>query len=347
MRLGDGINWKQLRILGALLNAEGNTLPERALAEQTDPENFDDYLADLATKHLVEFDGETVGEARIVSLTEGGRTLVQEQQQLLTEVRNEVSRSLSRFRNLVIPIPVPKLPNYSSLTMAMARLTEGFPRVAEFQTKLFSPMLAMKGYVEQQKILFQAIAEDVKRFEETDYPGKWIGSVPMTFQRNLLSLFEQQGEEAVWEALVGRARDDEFLDALAAKVGERDFVQDSAPIIEDALSAHIEQRYALSIPALMPQIEGSLRRLCHKCGKATKEEAGIGQPGTLSVYRILDKLQSRDSILFEYFVSYLKERFFKQDRNPILHGNYPNYPSPRLSAACIFAVWELCDMDQD
>ena len=122
------------------------------------------------------------------------------------------------------------------------------------------------------------------------------------------------------------------------------------PVVKDALLAHKERRYTLSIPALFPVIEGVLLKkygsdyiesTCKRCRR----------PFWRTAPRILTKLKSKykgmpGSMVRRRtaLISHLITRF-SIDRNPILHGSMVDYASEELSAALILTAYSLSFLD--
>ena len=110
-------------------------------------------------------------------------------------------------------------------------------------------------------------------------------------------------------------------------------------IIEDALEAHLSGKYTLSIPALLPQIEGIARNFIGKPrGSKTilveaieKGEFGFITSRTIELLQKYIRNTAYHYVPFDEFEEWLKERSLLEEktlhRHAILHGVQLNYAS--------------------
>ena len=124
---------------------------------------------------------------------------------------------------------------------------------------------------------------------------------------------------------------------------EQKFIQPRIKILREVVIAHIEGRYELSIPALLPQIEGIIADINHHAGR-------MNFPTIKEYVEAMFVRDSRfDRIGKTFFLSILYESFEWQDpipflsRNAILHGADTNYASAANSLRLIL----MFDLLQD
>ncbi len=119
-------------------------------------------------------------------------------------------------------------------------------------------------------------------------------------------------------------------------------------ILSDALLAHIEGKYNLSIPAILPHLEGIIVEALEFNGKM--------RPGELKrlLESMLDQEESFDTALKSYYLENVlvgfehgKEPESFLSRHSILHGNDVMYGSHENSLKLIllidFTIEQLCD----
>jgi len=117
-------------------------------------------------------------------------------------------------------------------------------------------------------------------------------------------------------------------------------------LFEDALWAHNNCKYSLSIPILFPLIEGVLiDKYGHlfKEGKCSHCRTRFRASGP-NIMKAMQSIYSKsDYIVVKKYAAKLEHLLqrFSIDRNPILHGLNVNYPSEELSAALILTVYSL------
>ena len=117
------------------------------------------------------------------------------------------------------------------------------------------------------------------------------------------------------------------LEKIVETWSEQSFIQPRMNILKEIVSAHIEGRFELSIPTLLPQIEGIIAEM-------------TGHAGRLPIKQIKDYVKfifarnSRfDRVGKAFFISILMEGFEWKDpipflsRHAILHGADTNYAS--------------------
>lgn len=113
-----------------------------------------------------------------------------------------------------------------------------------------------------------------------------------------------------------------------------------APVMRDAFEAHFQGKYSLSIPTLFPQIEGFHREYG---GLALKQAFAPTISKDMWNARLLpgmtDSAGFFNAYLSKLFQGSQEEGSF--NRNPILHGADPDYPSEERSLTLILIVLEI------
>jgi len=124
---------------------------------------------------------------------------------------------------------------------------------------------------------------------------------------------------------------------------EQKFIQPRMKILREVVTAHIEGRYELSIPSLLPQIEGIIADINKHAGR-------MNFPNIKEYVEAMFARDSRfDRVGKTFFLSILYENFEWQDpipflsRNAILHGADTNYASASNSLRLIL----MFDLLQD
>jgi hypothetical protein len=124
---------------------------------------------------------------------------------------------------------------------------------------------------------------------------------------------------------------------------EQKFIQPRMKILREVVTAHIEGRYELSIPSLLPQIEGIIADINKHAGR-------MNFPNIKEYVEAMFARDTRfDRVGKTFFLSILYENFEWQDpipflsRNAILHGADTNYASASNSLRLIL----MFDLLQD
>ena len=131
------------------------------------------------------------------------------------------------------------------------------------------------------------------------------------------------------------------LEKLVETWSEKSFIQPRMKILKECVSAHIEGRFELSIPTLLPQIEGIVADIVEHAGRMKFK----------NIEEYVDSMFVRNSrfdrIGKAFFFSILLEEFKWKDpipflsRHAILHGADTNYASASNSLRLILIFDQL------
>ncbi len=133
------------------------------------------------------------------------------------------------------------------------------------------------------------------------------------------------------------------LNNIAEKLKQEPLCATRIVIIEDAFWAHLQNKYTLSIPALLPQIEGIIWDLGTELKFVDGQNIKSRQKGTVqecgSIGHVVTELkdQELDPIIKEHIV----EDIIPQLRIPILHGRDIEYPTKENSTKVILFLYAL------
>ena len=131
------------------------------------------------------------------------------------------------------------------------------------------------------------------------------------------------------------------LEKLVEAWSERDFIQHRMKILKAAVEAHIEGRFELSIPTLLPQIEGIIADISEHAVRMNFKDIED------YVESIFARNSRFDCVGKVFFLSTLLEPFKWQDpipffsRHAILHGADTNYASASNSLRLILIIDQL------
>ena len=136
-------------------------------------------------------------------------------------------------------------------------------------------------------------------------------------------------------------------------------------ILKDALSAHIKGRWTLSIPALLPQIEGIALDIIRRSGlpqdkksiiidKSINKEIGKTLPSQVFSSLSIDNFTPREMVAVYTLLYHLESQLYKSidfleevsrtdqmdslNRHAVLHGTHINYVSKTNSLKCFLVL---------
>ncbi|ELY58292.1 hypothetical protein [Natronolimnohabitans innermongolicus] len=211
-------------------------------------------------------------------------------------------------------------------------------------THSLAPIVAMQEQYQEQiaglNALFSAnlepliqLQEQYEEIRESDFEFKWLRDVRHDSFMQLYRVYKEEGNEAAAEFLAAQLRDDEDIKEFKDYLGSFDDYNGRQPIIDEALDAHQEGRYALSIPALLSQLDGVFID--------TAVEIGIWPEDIddLTSVQVVGKGEGSPQHLEdlpEPFRQYYT-RFVWPSRNDILHGRRTDFHDDELLSAKL--IW--------
>ena len=102
----------------------------------------------------------------------------------------------------------------------------------------------------------QELGEQYREIDESDFEFKWLKTVTHKEFVGLYNVYKEEGNQAAAERLAAQLRDKEDIAHFKRYLEKFDTYNQRRSIIDEAMDAHLEGRYALSIPALLSQLDG-------------------------------------------------------------------------------------------
>jgi len=209
------------------------------------------------------------------------------------------------------------------------------------------------GLAERSREFAAALAEHEKEQAEAFRvlaQGGWVGMerhFTLSQARAVLEIYKTKGEAAMNDAIA-----DYFNANACTRISEITdgwsiipYLQDRQTIIRDAVSAHREGRFTLSVPALLPLVEGLSAEIL---GNAVRNENAVK-----AVAR--DWKQRESEIWAQVFADVIEhvvyQRYdFQTDPAPylsrhfILHGRTPDYATRANSVRVFLLIDAIADL---
>lgn len=129
------------------------------------------------------------------------------------------------------------------------------------------------------------------------------------------------------------------------------FFESRMQVIEDALDAHCQRKYTLSIPALLPVAEGIATEFCQKVKIYDQDDRSRGKKKIKKAIKYKDVIER--SLHLELLINAIDEIIFKDtellikahhnyknllNRHAVLHGIQKNYATPKNSLQCFMLL---------
>jgi hypothetical protein len=255
--------------------------------------------------------------------------------------------AVSRAITAAIDISALALPlaNLDELRKQTQRITEGFSEVMKRVTADLAAIsvayqsISSSGILEHLQEVVQAKQDEVDAFCAAGWPI--APSMSSELRARVVSLYKQRKTRYVSQVIMGYYRRDSHanLTNMVNQWREYPLFRPRFHIIADALDAHQRRKYTLSIPALVPQIEGILNdyvrsnNLVAKLGKiqevytaAFGDANDYGLAEWAIVQTLLHQLQTSTYVYTDFKDELNKSARRRQTtRHTVMHGVAVNY----------------------
>jgi len=247
----------------------------------------------------------------------------------------------------------------SSIQSAMDSFAQAMSQYIEPLLKLQQPLLQLAESVKKRERI-------IKAFQECNL---WLAPSMLELSDKVTQLY-YEGKKQVIPSVISRyykKNDWYILKKTVYNWNNNRFFRPRMNIINDALDAHMNGKYTLSIPALLPHIEGITLDIIKKYNLPkidkpliyTKEQYGtdgvINSPSRAFSEMPIDAFNFEDFIAIESLLYYLESTLYfspkgkrkglrdlKKDsqlkRHTILHGIQINYATHMNSLRCFLAL---------
>jgi len=178
------------------------------------------------------------------------------------------------------------------------------------------------------------LADRYREIEESDFEFKWLSNVKHGDFMQLYREYCDEGNDAAAELLAAQLRDEEDIEGFKLYLRSFNEYDERQGIIEEALDAHAEGRYALSIPSLLTQLDGIFIDLALNIGLWRPDHDVTG----VAVVNKGEGSPRHISETDEEFRDYYSSRLWP-NRVEILHGKRIDYADDELLSAKL--IWLL------
>lgn len=170
------------------------------------------------------------------------------------------------------------------------------------------------------------------------YPDRTIPTL-----RNIINAHKDGKDNEIEQAIIDYFNDKRFDEMLASWKSNKKLAL-RVQIFEDAVWAHKQGKFTLSIPALLPHVEGLINENSGKTGRIRHDEC-------ISIFEsYLNQKFKKGTVsslyplaVLKFVENLLKGRFewgkpSKKDRHSILHGHYVSYSDKVFSLKLILLI---------
>jgi hypothetical protein len=142
------------------------------------------------------------------------------------------------------------------------------------------------------------------------------------------------------QVFVAAATREVMMSQLDCAVGELQSFSEREHIIRDAINAHFDGKYSLSVPVGFLLLEGVLRSLG---GLTLKEDLAVSIPRDRWENRLAPEIQARADSFRSFVTNIFKgsQDVGTFNRNPVLHGAAVDYHREDWSLMLLMSLFEI------
>ena len=258
-----------------------------------------------------------------------------------------------------------------AVTPYIKAVVEGLRPAANFLESAKPLLNQLSNFTEP---LLEHLLEDIRRYQEAVRDGNAVleaseyGFADHLWNRMYISSFAgladvnpRVRDAVATNKLLAATRADDFGEDLYESFESSDFMRRRWPVMEAAFEAHQRREYQLSIPAMLPQVEGVIVDTMVLKDLAVKRNGKwflLDEDGGLKLGRdkkplrpimltsALQNARLEDHHTLEGAASFLADSLV-QKRNDIMHGHDPSYGRAKLSVQCLLMLTLLADAVTD
>jgi hypothetical protein len=272
--------------------------------------------------------------------------IIKQQQEAITKIAKQTEA--------VTAIAEPAL---EKIVKNLQIVNQQFSNFAEQLLELdFSPIVKQVSLAQQvlrnvQSVIRPEFFDSLKRIrekyieiEQSDFEYKWLNSAPYLFFKEVYAEYKKGGNDKATEYLMKALQKESSIKKLKTNWEHFGYYKQRKIIIDQALDAHKEGKYALSIPTLMTQIDGVFIQLALDIGVWVMDEEPTG-------VKVVTKKGGKKKIegIDDSFRSYYGMFMGKDSvRAGVLHGYDIDYASnDKLSAKVIWLLFEALNVIEE
>ena len=262
-------------------------------------------------------------------------TKIAEQAEAITAIAAEPASEMARNLQIVnqqFSDFVEQLPDFSLISQQVSVIQQQVLRNIQF---IIKPELSDS---------LKRVSDKYIEIEKSDFEYKWLKSVSFPFFLHIYAEYENGGNDKATEYLMKALQEGSSIEKLKTHLEHFSYYKHRKIIIDQALDAHKEGKYALSTPTLITQIDGVFIQLALDLGKWGAEE----EPTGIKVVKKKGgekKIEGMDDFFRDYYGMFMGKNSI---RAGVLHGYNTDYASDdKLSAKVIWILFEALNVVEE
>jgi len=190
---------------------------------------------------------------------------------------------------------------------------------------------------------FSKIFEIFEEQEFKTFEYNWLGFLPIDQTIEMYKMHKAGKDTEIEQELFNVTKDKKYLDDLIGEMKASAIFEPRIPIIQDAIHAHEEGKYSLSVPVFLAQIEGILWAYAEKQGVKFRDRITTkkGEKELRSATLLLTDTKIKDQLYRYITQEYLNKIYTEDFRHAILHGRDITYGIEKNSMKLLFFLRAL------
>jgi len=198
------------------------------------------------------------------------------------------------------------------------------------------------------------LRETLKKIEDfkqkpiyKEFEFNWLTFLSFDQMLKLLEMHKKGKDEEIRSMLMRVAKNQAFLRKFLNELSSISIFQPRLHVLEDAMKAHVDGKFTLSIPCILAQIEGVLWDIANKKGFAigtTIVPIQGKKRAVKSAYPLVHETDMYYLMTDDLAEFFLQEVYTHAFRHAILHGREPNYGKEEDSMKLIMLIRALAEI---
>lgn len=248
-------------------------------------------------------------------------------------------------------IVTPKIRTVMEPWLRLAQLWEEYQAnmVSRFAELIANYHQALSSSLSQFRKFVVEISSILNEPEFRNFEYNWLVFLPFDTMLKLYEMYKVGKSAEVKKLLIDACKDKKYLEEFIEKMKTSSLLSPRISIIQDAIAAHEDGRYSLSVPVLLTQVEGVLWDYAEKQGIAagTRITTKTGKKfNAKSARPLVEDTTVRDSMSDDLANYFLDKVYTKDFRHGILHGRKIDYSNEENSTNLLLlmrAIMDTCD----
>jgi len=207
----------------------------------------------------------------------------------------------------------------------------------------------LKPLTEMQKTL-KAIKDFQQKPIYKEFEFNWLTFLTLDQMLTLLGMHKKGKDEEIKKMLMIVTRNESFFKNFLKDLSGIPIFKPRLRVLKEGLRAHVDGRFALSIPCMLAQIEGILWDIAYKKGFAVGTTIITSKGKQVSVkgaYLLVDQTPLYD-LMTDYLAEFFLQKIYTHKfRHSVLHGRNPNYDNAEDSMKLVMLLRALSEIGKN